>query len=189
MSRTIVQVIEARDLRAGDVIVNVHEDMRETVADVLRGAEHRAYWAGDDSSVVGDLQTFLTVTFANRSADTFQQSERVIVEPRDRSVIVYRTRWTPEDDGHGGTTEPDYMRDTVEEVIDCEDGADTIDTTILRLRDLGVFGDEEHIDRYRDADGSRIVDYATGEREEILAVLRDFSDEDELTIRGYVGTV
>lgn len=185
MSRTIVQVIAASELRAGDVIVNVHEDIRATVADVLRGTDHLRYWQGDDSyNGIGGI----TVTFADRSADTFNGSEPVIVEPRDRSIMVYRTRWTPEDDGHGGTTEPDFLNDTREEVIDCEDGADTIDTTILYLRDLGLLGNSEHVDRYIDPDGSRTIDYGTAEREIVLAVLRDFSAEEEETIRGYIGS-
>lgn len=188
MSRTIVQIVAARELRGGDTVHHLNAGTSDTVTEVIHGiTAQTAYWSGDDAVLRDlDFSRSVTVDYADRSADILGTDDAVAITPRDRSIVVYRTRWTPEDDGAGGTTEPDYMNDTTEEVIDCEDGADTIDLTILRLTDLGLVGNPEHVDRYEDPDGSKTVDYYTGEREIVSAVLRDFTEDDERLVRYYV---
>jgi hypothetical protein len=93
-------------------------------------------------------------------------------------VRVVDRRYLPEDVHEGDITSDDVRQN----VIDCTAVAGTtaVDEAVRAVRDLGLTF--EGGDWASDPDGSRDVDYATGERSEVSAHLYGFTDDEQLEI-------
>lgn len=101
-------------------------------------------------------------------------------------LVVYRTRFTEDAIVDGEYGDADTTREVivcVPDEIDMEDGLTAVDLAAQWLTDEGITEASTAPnpgpgDWFSYIDGSYIVDYRTGEREEVTAHPRGFSDDD-----------
>lgn len=114
-----------------------------------------------------------------RAIEGAVETEHGVMVPADRNVVIYETRFL-EDDVHDG----DFPRDDVTvTVYDCDD----VDDAVRYIEQSGCTFGATGTDWAADPDGSRIVNYGTGERVETTAHLYGWEDDDVVTIIERVG--
>lgn len=101
--------------------------------------------------------------------------------PTTPTVRLYRTRFLEEDVWEG-----DYPRDDVRtEDYDCTD--EPVEEAVRAITREGLSFAATGTDWAAHPDGTQIIDYGTGQREEVTAHLYGFSEADTATIIERVG--